>query len=851
MSSGYTRLPRQGQSSSKAEQLKIKKVFSIQLDTPSVPVINPGASHTYVIDLGNTYTYLAITDFQWVSPSLNPNAPDAVIGNAALPGDKFGGVLIVNDKQGGWERMYEILEPEFSDASPTNITAEYGATSTEAPVPLGYGDSTLKVPLDHTELQTTPPKKLQIQDAWLEGNNLKIVIKNVDTVAIDLSPYVGVTALVDENRPSQMAAVAENGTFVYSAFTQNAPNTIFIRLTSDKGKNFQTIDTGYPNPQINALCATSNSMNTFIGMIQYEYIKTAQSPNYQMTGKFALNRLTDQFMLSIGGPGVGGNPVGDKILDWKKTDNYSVGLFSGFISYGYDTVVHKTVDDFLNVGNNSPTFDNLQPILQSTVDLPDYENAAGGDSRGSVRDVHKLVKNQVKVVDENTYFFNTTYWSKPEILNNGQPKSPLAMGAQTVIGYEGVAYGLREDEIAISLENHDGNSAFGQFIITNSSAGNDQLIDSYKSNALIGSLPVYYMGAGTWGAEGVNTDDQQLIVLKSDWDALPETPLVGDVVSITDLNYWQPQIKQITDVQIDSVDFKVIRLMYSDVFGTYHGVVQPGIPTFSNGGSPIPDRFFSITKFFGRYLIANGRQYTIFRVNSILNTETEGTARVTFQGQMSTFKQKLLKTTDGGQTWTSVMEDPEFRYGLASVFHASGDGQTLLLASMRYWTGLAYEKWPYPWVPGDLNSTAVFNMSTDGGTTWKNSSGSWDKITGDIARLQVRSNSDAQIHRTDGQVGAYIDDTALFILYNESDTGTGHARPFLHRSFDNGTTWESKVELVPSDPAGQHFAVHGDSKDAFIAFAGSNYISGSYQYLFYGSLVDKFTQWPTYGVKPK
>ena len=75
-----------------------------------------------------------------------------------------------------------------------------------------------------------------------------------------------------------------------------------------------------------------------------------------------------------------------------------------------------------------------------------------------------------------------------------------------------------------------------------------------------------------------------------------------------------------------------------------------------------------------------------------------------------------------------------------------------------------------------------------------------------------------------------------------SYAGTG-----MYRSNDNGVTWEPGIALASADNL-SFLALHNDSKDQFLAFCGAAYISAAYQYLFYGALVDKFTQWPTYGV---
>jgi hypothetical protein len=240
-------------------------------------------------------------------------------------------------------------------------------------------------------------------------------------------------------------------------------------------------------------------------------------------------------------------------------------------------------------------------------------------------------------------------------------------------------------------------------------------------------------------------------------------------------------------------------------------------------------------------LAVDGRLLFVLRATTPFNTESDPNTKVVFVAESQCIKQKLLKTTDGGQTWTSLNEDNEFRYGIGSVFHSSNDGQTLLLATMRYWQGVGYEKWPYP---STMGNEARFNMSVDGGTTWSYSSGNWKKISDNLTRVQDFGNGDTfAIKSLTGQVGSKIGNSVVFILY----AGLNKQNPYLYRSNDNGVTWEPGIALASADNL-SFLALHNDSKDQFLAFCGAAYISAAYQYLFYGALVDKFTQWPTYGV---
>jgi hypothetical protein len=72
----------------------------------------------------------------------------------------------------------------------------------------------------------------------------------------------------------------------------------------------------------------------------------------------------------------------------------------------------------------------------------------------------------------------------------------------------------------------------------------------------------------------------------------------------------------------------------------------------------------------------------------------------------------------------------------------------------------------------------------------------------------------------------------------------------LIRSVDNGVTWSSKIILrEPLTGTGGGFnSFSPDSKDQFMAFFGHFYQKNLDQYLYFGSVVDKFTQWKSFGV---
>jgi hypothetical protein len=835
---------------------RVRKSISIQLDTPTNPVIAAGASHTYVIDLGETFDQLVLTNFQWVAPKNNPTDPELVVANAMFPRARYGGALVVNKTPGSWTRGFEMEVAEFQSGGLSDVEAPLSATSDDVDAPLGYGSSRLQVPLDHIAIQTTPPKKLQIEDVYLDGQNLKVTIKNHDSTSIDLSSYVGVTALFDEDRNANMGAVAENGVLAYSSYDASS-----VRISEDGGKTFSTSFMSLNNnsdstsviQRTSSMAATSDSVNTFIGLFNYAYVKVAQSPDYAFQNRFWVQSLGESFNPTFAKAVSMNEPVGGKLFDWKKTDTESCALFAGFMNY-YAIRVYKSVDDCFTFGANSPDFNDSLPVFNSdgieTNDLPDF--AASRTPSGSL----DYVKAQVKVIDEETHYLALSYWAKDELFYNGLPSNDLFIGPQTIVGEESIPFELRANEVAFVRASYP-TSSFGRFKITGSTLGNN-LESTTAGTPLSSPMEIYYIGLQTVGAESVDIAADEMAIKKDDWDthttftigANTYSAVVGDNIQST-FTQNSTMIFGLRDATIDGVLFKLVRV----------GRIQDGQPVQlfnygadSNSGSPIPGVFAQFSLGVRNYNI-NGKQYWVFPGNentftaeaSELANPVGGNVNLKHYFQMLTGTQKniLLKSTNGGGSWESVNEDPEFRYSPSSIFYSSNDGQTLMLAAMKYWTGVSYEKWPYATNPSNMGADARFNISIDGGDTWRNASGAWDNMATGLINVSMNTGGPSYSGRPPGgQIMGKIGDEILAILLNDDQ------KPVLIRSVDNGMTWSSKIILrEPFGGTGGGFnAFSPDSKDQFMAFFGHFYQKNLDQYLYFGSVVDKFTQWKSFGV---
>lgn len=811
---------------------RVKKSFKIQLDTPTPnPVINPGASHTYTLNLGEEFEQLAITKFQWVVPTLDPSVPETVLGVASFPKDVYGPVLIINKSPGGWVRNFQIDASEFQSGLPTDVDAVFGADSSEVDAPLGYGSGQYQVPLDHIAIETIPPKKLQIEDAYLEGTDLKIVIKNYDSVPIDLSPYVGITALFDGNRASSLGTVSETGIIAYTE-----SSSTFVRLSENNGESFTTVhipknapvDPDTASRWTASISLSSDGPNTFLALFNYSYIITGQSPDYVLTQKYPVKTSLPQFSITQYGSVYGGSPFEmlGKQLDWKKTASESCMLFAGFLNY-YAMVVYKSVDDGETFGDNAPDYDNNGYIFNAgqiptgtpNSKIPDYLNA------GSL----KYQKLEPRVINENLHYLSVSYGSKPELINNGYPTANVYLGSQTLVGIDSIPFEVRAREACFTMPTVF-NSALGTISVSNSTAGNNGLKNSYNENLY--TCSVYYAGSQTVGVEGVVIESSEWAVLESDF------ALTGGVVGDTCVSsfFSNGRVLGIRDAVIDSVNFKIIKLgrIYSSGPVEYFNY-----PAESNGGSPLPGLFLTPTISY-RNIILGGTEYFIYPTDGTFTTEeftTNPDLRLVFKANTELQKSIVMKTTDGGATWSSICEHDEMRYAPAHAFYSSNDGQTLMLAVMKYGNSLAYEKWPYPINPSSFGSDMRFNISTDGGTTWRNPSGSWDLLGANGLNFY---GGQRQI----GQLLGKIDNDILAITIDVD------GRPVLRRSQDEGLTFSAPLQLKPG-AVGSYSVMHNDSKQQFMGFFGNLYQSGvgNQVMLYYGAVVSKYTQWQTYGAK--
>ena len=149
----------------------------------------------------------------------------------------------------------------------------------------------------------------------------------------------------------------------------------------------------------------------------------------------------------------------------------------------------------------------------------------------------------------------------------------------------------------------------------------------------------------------------------------------------------------------------------------------------------------------------------------------------------------LYKTTDGGQTWSKVLEIVRngFHVGVIDVVMDPTDAETLYAA--------AWNKVRRPWTAWDFNlpnPSAGIHKTTDGGRTWRELTNGLPK--GEPGRIGI------DIYRRDPN-----------ILYASIDEGRVSGGRFdntrIYRSDDAGETWRLVSPADQRLPGGSYFGV--------------------------------------------
>jgi len=212
------------------------------------------------------------------------------------------------------------------------------------------------------------------------------------------------------------------------------------------------------------------------------------------------------------------------------------------------------------------------------------------------------------------------------------------------------------------------------------------------------------------------------------------------------------------------------------------------------------------------------------------------------EGGIEKHHQCLVKTTDGGLSWDKYLTDhPEFVNSGQRVISISDDGLQILIIAFGY----VGAKLDYPYD----NGQARFNMSSDGGLTWKYASGSWSLVASTTSQTLSSNYGNATMGYASeallttaptGELIAVLRDAAHMPAIYRSETGDSWSLP------QRLSSWLVENAQVPQFPSSRG----GDSNGLFVAFGAYGYMDQTTESrLFVGTEIDTFSNWGAWGLK--
>jgi hypothetical protein len=380
----------------------------IQLGTPSGSVLASGATYTYSVDLGAAYKQVIISRFQWVGgASAQAKRPSLVVGSSSFNDTNYGACLLVSTDPTKTIRAFSLARSESKEGSITDLAAPVFSNQSDVGVALGYGSKTKDSVFDHTNVYG---KKFEIVNAWLDGNNLKVEVKNCDSVSIDLSGYTGVALVYGYLGDDKYVTIAGNNVIVVCGDTVGAPWApgtytkdggitwaYFPNTPSNEYSLNPVMMTAKPNPaQADEFFLTFCDYNW--NVFQYDSSANAWSQlgtnlwpfnpwNWNTPGARSASRDANPFQARFG----------SKLLDY----NENVALVANFEQLLVR--LEKSTDNFHSFNN----IFRVEDVFEGVTD--DVGSRYNGYSTS-----------RVKLVDDNTYFLAFPfYYSGIEPVSSG------------------------------------------------------------------------------------------------------------------------------------------------------------------------------------------------------------------------------------------------------------------------------------------------------------------------------------------------------------------------------------------------------------------------------------------------
>lgn len=369
----------------------IRSPFPKQLNTVRLPTfaggLAAGATHTYTVPLGAAYSEILLADFQWITTgNTNPDQPGTVLGHGVFDQDNIGPMIVANTIPGKWHRVYKMAAVELANNTLTDLEAPIFAGASEAAVPLGYGVDPKNVVVDHIDVFG---KKVQVEDVYIVGTDLIVKLKNVEPVdTVNFDVYAGVVRVFGYRDDTYFATVAAGGFMSIGADRHSTS----LWISTDYGLSWNAFPEGAHDKVLagNSTYRDTGTLEYFMAFLDYDFsVWTGNSPGWawSQVNSWALPWGGDDYQLN-GGSNTNRQSYGGNVIDW----NESIGAFFAFHSYTMDATVFFSNSAFVDIGANSPDFDDVEPVFRGTDWIAEMSPYNPGGTIGQAQNQNPYVR---------------------------------------------------------------------------------------------------------------------------------------------------------------------------------------------------------------------------------------------------------------------------------------------------------------------------------------------------------------------------------------------------------------------------------------------------------------------------
>lgn len=820
-----------------------KLITTVQLGVPSSP-ITAGSTYTYTVPLGDTYDEVFLTNFQWITVNTFDTAqPGGTLGRGSFDSANVGPILSVNQGSASWIRVFRLNYPEFFGA--TQVTGKVFDGAPDTTVVLGHGLNDKDVTFDHPDLFGTPPKKFAILDAWLNGTDLKITVKNYDVTTIELAIYIGVERVYGYRGETKWSTVADQ---FYAVCGDRANEDFWI--SEDGGESFLNYPS-LPGSTVNGI-ASHDAAGFFVALLDYEFRAfTANSPTYTWSevGTFTLpyGNTPGTYRLNAGDD-YQGQPYGGHPLDYED----GISAFFAFENYTSRGRLFKSVDALVSIGDNDPTYDDGDPVFKAEDELADIDLFS---SSSDARNYPQSVPIYVKAIDDQNLFVSFAY------------KAATVAQIVEVVCLGDVAAVAEEREVTC-IDDVSGSVANTWFYLYAPGDSPSVIVwfnmDGGGEQPDLGEGYIYaevsYSENDT--AATIATATATIVNALDDFSASD----AGDVVTIINDNVGSCSDASdentgfsfnTTQQGVDAVDltgkhFKVYSGQDINRYVVWYKVDGLGDEPDLGGEYAYEEVDISLgdsaavvamaTKTVLDTLVADftvGISSATLTITNLLKGDTanvedgdSGFSTSTTTNGATIWRMAFFKTTDGGASWVEILgASPDFKDSSGRLIGISDDGTKIMALVQGYAAPNTGSNYPYD--PQEMR----FNQSFDSGATWDEPDGSWI--------LAFAGYGSGIIN--EGILGMFTSGAQIIAIIAGTD-----GAPAVIRSEDSGATWDDEQKLAPwnyrkAEP--NQRGLGSDAIDDFLSFTSYGYVANdATSYAYRGRLIDTFTNWKAWGI---